>query len=70
MKTKSAHETIAAYIKKNPDRTWFQIAAQFQVSLSTVCRVAKDAGLSRPRGLDATTIASRVSRGTGVNDSE
>ena len=60
MKTKSAHQTIADFIKNNPDRTWFQIANQFQVSLSTVCRIAKDAGLNRPRGLDAASIASRV----------
>ena len=40
---------LAVYIKDNPQSTWQDIAYDRNVSISTVCRVAKMFGLSRPR---------------------
>jgi hypothetical protein len=64
--TQQSHTLIADYILSHPDQTWQEVAAFFDISLSTVSRIAKESGLSRPVGLDEASIASRVARGEEV----
>ena len=61
--TNQSHNLIAEFIRAHPDRTWQEVASIFAVSMSTISRVAKEAGLSRPAGLDEAAIASRVNHG-------
>ena len=45
---KQGQRELAAYIKDNPQLTWFEIALNRNVSLSQVSKVAKMHNLSRP----------------------
>ena len=45
---REGHRQLASFIKENPGMTWFDIAVVRQVSLSTVCRVARQFDLQRP----------------------
>jgi hypothetical protein len=58
---KQSHVLIARYINSHPDLSWQEVATFFSVSMSTISRIAKEAGLGRPAVLDETHIASRVS---------
>lgn len=61
--TKQSHNLIAQYIRTHSDKTWQEVAAFFDVSMSTISRIAKESGLGRPTVLDEASIASRAERG-------
>jgi DNA-binding MurR/RpiR family transcriptional regulator len=46
-----AHAQIAQYIRNHPDDTFQAIASRLGVAYSTISRVAKASGLSRPNNI-------------------
>jgi DNA-binding MurR/RpiR family transcriptional regulator len=45
------HLIIAQHIMDHPELTYGQIASELEVSRHTVLRVAREAGMRRPRGV-------------------
>jgi DNA-binding MurR/RpiR family transcriptional regulator len=46
-----AHAQIARYIRNHPDDTFQTIASRLEVAYSTISRIAKANGLSRPNNI-------------------
>jgi DNA-binding MurR/RpiR family transcriptional regulator len=52
--TPDERKKLAAYIRAHPQHSYLRIAFDTGVSLSTINRIASEAGIVRPRGVKVT----------------